>query len=279
MGARTFFQQLGGADAWGTLFDHLPNVFMFAKNLNHKFVMVNRATWTLFGCNSAAGMIGKTDWDFAPPVLAQQYVDEDDRVMRSGRALPDQIWLVAGADGVPLWYLSTKVPLKNGRGKVIGIAGVMRPYEGAGDATSDHATSDHAPSDRAPAGHAPGEYRRLTGAIDHVLKHYGDSIRVADLAKISHLSVSHFQREFHRLFGMSPRDYMMRVRLLAARHRLEVSRVPVGEIALECGFYDQSYFTKCFKSALGINPLEYRRRFGTQAAQGKTNHEQRNHPL
>jgi transcriptional regulator GlxA family with amidase domain len=61
---------------------------------------------------------------------------------------------------------------------------------------------------------------------------------------------------------MSARDYMMRVRLLAARHRLELSRAPVGQIALECGFYDQSYFTKCFKSALGMKPLDYRRRFG-----------------
>lgn len=204
--------------------------------------MVNRATWVMHGCDSAAEMLGKTDWDFHPPVLARQYVEEDDRVMRSGLPLPDQIWLVRSADGLPRWYLSTKMPLRDRAGAVIGIAGVMRPYE--------------------QAGAAPGEYRRLMPAIEHVLNHYGDSIRVADLARRSHLSVSQFQREFQRMFHMPPREYLMQVRLQAARRRLEISRESVSDIAHDCGFYDQSYFTKRFKAALGMRPLQYRRRFG-----------------
>lgn len=246
--AEQFFRRIADAGLLGHLFDHLPDVYLFVKNERHEFMMVNRALWTLHGCSSASSMIGKTDWDFSPPVLAQQYVDEDLRIMRSGRPLADQIWLVSGADGVPRWYLSTKMPLRDREGAIIGIAGVMRPYERVGD--------------------SPGEYRRLTAAIDHVLQHFGMPIEVRDLARLAHLSISQFQREFQRLFAMTPRAYIMQVRILAARHRLEISHASLGEIAQACGFYDQSYFSKRFKMALGVRPLEYRR----QRAGGRVVH-------
>ncbi len=244
MTPQAFFRRVGDAAALGRLFDYLPDVYLFVKDKQHRFTMVNRAMWTLHGCASADQMLGKTDWDFHPPVLAQQYIDEDKRVMRSGRPLPDQIWLVPGADGLPRWYVSSKMPL-HGRSKgVIGIAGVMRPYEQAGE--------------------APGEYRRLIPAIDRVLTHYGEPIRIADLATRSNLSTSQFQREFQRMFGLAPREYLAQVRLQAARRRLQISEAPVSEIAHDCGFYDQSYFTKRFKAVFGLRPLQYRRRFSVR---------------
>ena len=41
--------------------------------------------------------------------------------------LVDRPWLVPGADGLPLWYLSSKHPLRDARGEVFGICGVLRP--------------------------------------------------------------------------------------------------------------------------------------------------------
>ncbi len=61
------------------------------------------------------------------------------------------------------------------------------------------------------AGDAPGEYQRLTAACDFVLTRYREAITVADLANRANLSVSHLQREFQRLFGMSPTEYLLRV--------------------------------------------------------------------
>ena len=96
--------------------------------------------------------------------------------------------------------------------------------------------------------------------MEFVHREFGHRIAIDDLAKMSNLSVSQLQREFRRLFDMSPSDYVGKVRLLA-RRRLEESNEPVGSVALECGFYDQSHFTKAFRVEMGITPLEYRRRF------------------
>ena len=53
----------------------------------------------------------------------------------------------------------------------------------------------------------------------------------------------------------------LKVRLLMARRQLEQTSTPVGEIAHECGFYDQSHFTRAFRKSIGLRPLEYRARF------------------
>lgn len=67
-------------------------------------------------------------------------------------------------------------------------------------------------------------------------------------------------REFRRLFGISPSDYILRTRLLGARRMLERSTATVGEVAPTCGFYDQIHFTKAFKAHTGLPPRPYRRR-------------------
>jgi AraC-like DNA-binding protein len=246
---RAFFRRVGDGGALGALFEHLPDVYLFVKDAAHRFTMMSPATWRLHGCSSEAEMLGKTDADFHPPVMARQYVEEDRRVMSTGRPLVDQVWLVTGADDVPRWFLSTKVPLRDRSGRVIGLAGVMRPY--------------------AAAGRAPREYHRLLPAIEHVLAHFGDPVRIADLARLTRLSVSQLQREFMRLFGMSPRDYLFQVRLQAACRLLESTLHPLGQIALDCGFYDQSHFVKRFAAATGVRPLEYRRRFSARAGRAR----------
>lgn len=236
-----FFRRAQNPIVFTELFDVLPRIYLFIKDHRHRFIKVNRGLVQLLGCRDESDVIGRTDFDFLPPAFAAQYVEEDRRVIESGRALTDQVWLVQGADGMPRWYISSKFPVFGERGAVIGIAGVMRLYDHAGD--------------------APGAYQRLTQACEFVLANYGQPIAIADLAKRANLSASQLQREFRRLFGMNPGDYILRVRLLMARRQLEESTAPVGQIALDCGFYDQSHFTRAFRKAIGLRPLEYRGRF------------------
>lgn len=240
-----FFLRAKNPVVFTELFDVLPNIFLFIKDRRHRYMKVNRALASLHGCANEAEMLGRTDFDFNPPTLAAQYVEEDRVVISTGRPLVDQVWLVQSADGMPRWYISSKFPVFGARRAVIGVAGVMRLY-------------DH-------AGAAPRDYRRLTRACEFVLANYGQPIAVADLASRAHLSASQLQREFRRLFGLNPGDYILRVRLLMARRQLEDSSAPVGQIALDCGFYDQSHFTRAFRAATGLRPLDYRRRFTPKA--------------
>jgi AraC-like DNA-binding protein len=223
------------------LFDHLPDTYLFVKDREHRFVQVNMALARLEGCTSPDDMRGLTDFDFHPPTLAAQYVAEDDRVMARREPLIDQLWLVTGADGVPLWYRSTKVPLLDHQGQVLGIAGVMRPA--------------------AQPGQHPDEYARLGKALDLVLHRYSETLTVGQLARAAHLSISQLQREFMRLLGQTPSEYITRVRVLMARRTLETSDTAVGRIALDLGFYDQSHFTRVFRRQTGLTPLAYRKRF------------------
>ena len=243
--AADLLRRLGDPCVLLDLIEHLPRVYLFVKDRDHRFVKVNQSLWSLHACREEADMLGRTDYDFHPPALAAQYVDEDRQVMESGHPLLDQLWLVPGADGMPRWYLSTKLPLTDARGAVIGLAGFLRPYDQAGE--------------------APGESRRLTPAFQFVLAHFAERISVADMARRAHLSTSQLQREFQRLFGLTPSEYILRVRLLVARRQLEQTRDSVGQIALACGFYDQSHFTRTFRAATGLRPLEYRRRFAPRS--------------
>lgn len=240
-----FFRRATNPVVFAQLFDVLPNIFLFIKDRRHRYVKVNPALFSLHGCRAESEMLGRTDFDFNPPTLAAQYVEEDRRVMTTRVPLIDQVWLVQSADRMPNWYISSKFPVFGARNAVIGIAGVMRLY-------------DH-------AGAAPGDYRRLTRACEFVLANYAQPIAIADLASRANLSASQLQREFRRLFGMNPGDYILRVRLLMARRQLEETFNPVGQIALDCGFYDQSHFTRAFHASTGLRPLEYRRRFAPTA--------------
>ena len=229
----------GSAEQVLELFDALPDVYLFVKDRASRFVRVNTAFLQLHGCASPVDPVGRSDYDFHPPALAAQYVAEDRRVMRAGRALRDRPWLVTDHTGVPRWYLCTKLPLFDAAGRVCGIAGVLRPL-------------DH-------AGRAPTEYKRLTPVIERVLTNYRQPLAVADLARRAGLSASQLQREFRRLFAMTVGEYILRLRLLVARRRLRTTSETVGRIAVECGFYDQAHFTRAFKKHTGQTPLEFRR--------------------
>jgi transcriptional regulator GlxA family with amidase domain len=131
------------------------------------------------------------------------------------------------------------LPLFAADGTVTGLAGVLRPF-------------DH-------AGNAPDEYQRLTPALEYALAHYRQRISVEDLAGRVGLSASQLQREFRRLFGMSVGDYLLRLRILMAQRRLRETADAIGRIATDCGFYDQSHFTRAFKAHTGLPPQQFRR--------------------
>jgi AraC-like DNA-binding protein len=236
----SWWQSVADPFQWLALFDAIPSVFFYTKDTAHRFMRVNVAMAQMHGCRTPEAMVGTCDADYHPPVLAAQYVEEDRQVMAANEPLLERIWLVHGADGMPRWFLSNKFPLRDAEGVVVGLAGVMWAHEHTGGGR--------------------GAYARLTPALDLVLKEYGQDQGVRSLAQRCNLSVSQFQREFRRCFGLTPTGYLQGVRLLMARWKLAHTDLPVGEIALICGFYDQSHFTRTFSRAMGLNPLAYRRR-------------------
>jgi len=238
-----FFASLAKPISVLDLFEFLPDVYMYVKDRDGRYMRVNRVACQVMGAPDHSAVFGKNDFDFFPPAVAAQYVEEDRRVIEAGKPLTNQVWLVPGAAGVPRWYLCNKIPLFDRENYVIGIAGVKRPYEHAGA--------------------APTGYARLLKVVEFVSVRFSQPIEVAELASLVDLSVSQLQREFGRLFGITPIQYIREVRVGVACHLLETSSQSLTSIAVQCGFYDQSHFTRQFKASTGLTPLHYRRRFGT----------------
>ncbi|HWX97131.1 MAG TPA: GlxA family transcriptional regulator [Solirubrobacteraceae bacterium] len=88
---------------------------------------------------------------------------------------------------------------------------------------------------------------------------------VEAMAAHANMSPRHFARAFRAETGVTPARYVERVRLEAARGRLEDSADPVATVAAACGFGTAETMRRSFLRALGVGPAEYRRRFRTHA--------------
>jgi transcriptional regulator GlxA family with amidase domain len=89
---------------------------------------------------------------------------------------------------------------------------------------------------------------------------------VEAMAARAHMSPRHFARAFRAETGVTPARHVQRVRLEAARRRLEETTDPVGAIAADCGFGTAETMRRVFLRALHVGPAEYRRRFHARAA-------------
>lgn len=238
---RDFLARLDNQLYVARLFDFLPEVYFYAKNERSQFVKANQACLYMHGARREEQMIGKSDYDYHPRDLADQYVAEDQRVMLGGVPVPNQVWLVPDHRGNLKWYISSKIPLLGDGGKVIGIAGAMR--------------------DVAEAGRMLEPYRELDQVVTYVLRHFAEKIEVQRLADMMHLSVSQFDRKFKRVLQITPQQYILRVRTNAACQELTNTSKSIAQIAQQCGFYDQSYFTRQFVSQMGMTPTAYRAKY------------------
>jgi AraC family transcriptional activator of pyochelin receptor len=91
-----------------------------------------------------------------------------------------------------------------------------------------------------------------------------------DLAEAVGMSRFQLSRTFHKVVGMSIRDYVRDLRLKRACALLTTARHSITNIALQCGFYDSSHFAKAFRRRFGITPSEFRHRNRQQARPGTT---------
>lgn len=237
-----FFKTLRDSLGFVELFRHLSNVHFYVKNRQGEFMAANLPSLLRNGLREEVDILGKTDFDFHPPEMAAAYRAEDQLVMDSNESLPDQVWLVYDHLNIQQWFLCTKVPLHDAKGEVIGVAGAMKPLETTGP---------------------DSPYVRFGPAVNYVLRRYDEKLKVPFLAELTGCSVSQFDRGFRRMFSMSPTQYILRVRVNAARNMLSTSGSTIAEIALSSGFYDQAQLARYFKQITGMTPSNYRSQFRT----------------
>ncbi len=109
---------------------------------------------------------------------------------------------------------------------------------------------------------SPWQTRR---AKQLMLEQMGASPCIADIATACSLSRSHFSRAFKKTTGQSPRDWLLEARLERAKTLLADSAIAIAQVGLECGFADQSHFTRVFTRGMGVTPFAWRRSLPRQA--------------
>ena len=102
---------------------------------------------------------------------------------------------------------------------------------------------------------APRKLRMLDEFIDANLEH---AISLAEMAELLEMSVFHFAHCFKGTSGISPYRYVLRRRIHKAQSLLCDRRLAVSEVALRCGFSNQSHFTETFRRLTGTAPRHYR---------------------
>lgn len=90
-------------------------------------------------------------------------------------------------------------------------------------------------------------------------RNLAETVSIADVAHRCRLSPSYFVRAFANSVGMAPYDWFLGQRIGLAQDLLAHSGSRLAEIALDCGFVDQSHFTNTFVRRVGLTPLRWRR--------------------
>lgn len=219
----------------------LPEVYLFAKDAQGRFRFLNRQAWEGLGVNSEEEALEKTDADFHPPTLAMAYGEEDRVVMERG-PISNRVWLVHHLGlRLPQWVVSSKAPLRDAAGGVIGVLGAMYRLESA-ELRARY-------------------FQELDPAVRYLERNFQESVEMDAVAAVVPCSRTQLNRRFRMLLHMTPTQFLVAQRIQRARRLLVTTDREVAEIATAVGFYDQSHFTRRFGKVTGQTPAAYRRSF------------------
>lgn len=121
------------------------------------------------------------------------------------------------------------------------------------------------PSASAGHGRLAGWQQRRAQEI--MMARLASNLTIAQVASECRLTASHFARAFRQSVGVAPQRYLMRLRVSEAKKHLVQQHLPLSDIALMCGFGDQSHFTRVFRQLTGATPGAWRRNAGGSEAE------------
>ncbi|MBQ8144779.1 MAG: helix-turn-helix transcriptional regulator, partial [Butyricicoccus sp.] len=103
------------------------------------------------------------------------------------------------------------------------------------------------------------ESRPIRSAREYIAAHYGDALTLEEVAEKAGLSPSYFSLLFKRELGVSFSDYLVELRIKAARELLEETDETIACVAEHVGYRDVKYFSRLFQRMVGVNPSKYRK--------------------
>jgi two-component system sensor histidine kinase/response regulator len=107
------------------LMESMPDHIYF-KDTESRFILMSRATAELFGLSDPSTAVGKSDFDFFTEEHARKAYDDEQKIVATGRPLVAVVEKETWPDGHESWVSTTKFPLRNREGKIIGTFGISR---------------------------------------------------------------------------------------------------------------------------------------------------------
>ena len=232
-----FFSRMADPRAIRKLFEHLPGVYFFVKDRDSRMIAASPAIFERLGVRDEAEMLGKTDGEFFPPHIADGFRSDDNRIFCTGQPLIDRLEGWYDEKRNLEWCLTTKLPIHDQRGAVIGLMGITRRDEGRAAYQSN---SD------------------IALVLNMVQQHANRILSTAELAHRCGLSERTLYRKVQQALAITPYELMLRTRIQKAAEALIKTRDPIIEIAIAHGFCDQSTFTQHFRKRTGLTPRQFR---------------------
>ncbi len=108
-----------------SLLDNIPDR-IYAKDLEHRFIIYNKALANRWGFNNPRELVGKSDFDLFPYEVALKYRSEEQEIIRTGKSILNREESMTDSSGQTHWSIVTKSPFWDDNGNIIGIAGLSR---------------------------------------------------------------------------------------------------------------------------------------------------------
>ena len=233
-----FFERLDRPLLAESLFDQVPDIAFFVKDHLGRYVCANQTLVERCGFSSKDEIIGKTVHEVYPAQLADTFADQDHRVVKYAESVRGRLELHLYPGGKEGWCLTYKEPILDTGQRIIGVSGISRDL------------------------HAATQKSETLADISRVLRYIRENIdqplRLSDLASMVDMSVYQLDQRIRELYHISAGQCITRTRIDAACYLLITTESPIARVALDCGYSDQSAFTRQFKQTTGVTPKAYR---------------------
>ena len=187
------------------MYDLLPDILFWVKDASGRIIHANQGFLDHVGVESLEQAIGLTDFDFAPKHIARQFVADDERVMH-GESVINRMEMNMPESGEIGWFTTSKCPLMNASGVIVGSYGISRHLEKTSVVLN--------------------AMTALKTPVAYIRDNYMHKISLLDLAEVSCLSVSALERRFKKFLFKTPNQYICEVRLENARRLLVETTLP-----------------------------------------------------
>ena len=233
--------------SWGLfhrIFDEIPGYYFFAKDRKGRAMITSQSVLDRYQMTNEEEMLGFTDYDINPQSMAEGYAQDDKRLLDGEVDRIEHMELWFDKQGMPDWYIITKLPVLNRKMRPIGVMGVLR--------------------------RAAEQERNLpvlesvAKAVMVIRKEFPRNISLLDLADSCGQSLRSLQRRFNEAFGISPLEFLLKTRVSEAMKLLRETSLTAAQIASRCGFVDASSLSDHFKKRSGLTPTEYRSKHSLQ---------------